>query len=95
MTEAVPNGPIRTGRGTCHERAFAVQAAGGADTMRLRPNLCTGTGQTARLARPGTANITQLSQRAIEHLATPVEKGCTGWTLRIRDASQAKFDLRG
>src|SRR3954454_8540921 len=36
---------------------FAVQAAGGADTMRLRPNLCTETSQTARLARPGEATL--------------------------------------
>jgi hypothetical protein len=33
-------GPDRTGRGTCHEGACStVQAAGGADSMRLRPNL--------------------------------------------------------
>ena len=33
-------GPDRTGRGTCHEGAGStVRAAGGADSMRLRPNL--------------------------------------------------------
>jgi hypothetical protein len=47
------SGPIRTGRGTCHERASAVRAAGGADTMRLRPNLCADSyGQVPRHADP-------------------------------------------
>ena len=33
-------GPDRTGRGTCHEGAGStVRTAGGADSMRLRPNL--------------------------------------------------------
>src|SRR3954454_25156116 len=51
---------------------LAVQAAGGADTMRLRPNLCTETSQTARLARPGDPDTTfGASPSAIEHLATP------------------------
>src|SRR3954469_521201 len=34
------------------KRPWSVRAAGGADTMRLRPNLCTGTVRLCPKARP-------------------------------------------
>src|SRR3954471_23315308 len=73
---------------------FAVQAAGGADTMRLRPNLCTETSQTARLARPGEVTIPPACPHQPSNIRLP------RWvTNRIRNGfsilAQAKFDLRG
>ena len=65
------SGPIRTGRGTCHERAYQWLGRREAPSMRLRPSLCAG--QRGRLHAP-TARRPPYSEgvmhRTIEHTSS-------------------------